>query len=236
MLTGVTLSTYFNDSANDDYRLKAGASAIAAGVNISSYSTKKDYGNTSHVTATPSVGAFETGSAAWTDMYHYALLAGDQPPVVDCGADIDLVVSSTTITATASDPDGTIASYLWETVSGPNVPTLTNGTTATVTVSGLVVGSYLFRCTVTDNDGLTASDTVIVTVSAPTYTYHQWYSASDSAGAPNLATIATIPGATAKAYTPPTGQNKWFRRGTIPIAKTGNLVGIEYFTSWVNVP
>jgi hypothetical protein len=57
----------------------------------------------------------------------------------------------------SSDPDGTITSYVWK--RGTN----TVGTGSTLTLKR-GVGSYTFTLTVTDNGGLTAKDSVVVTV------------------------------------------------------------------------
>jgi gliding motility-associated-like protein len=93
--------------------------------------------------------------------------AVNQNPVANAGVDktINLPTSSTTLTGSGSDPDGTISSYLWEKVSGPTV-TMTNTTSATVSLSSLVAGLYTFQLTVTDNKGATATDQVNVTVVA----------------------------------------------------------------------
>ena len=92
----------------------------------------------------------------------------NQLPVPNAGVDriITLPASTLTITGSATDPDGTIASYLWTKVSGPTA-TLTNANTATLSLSSLLAGSYTFRLTVTDNQSASASDDVIVTVNRP---------------------------------------------------------------------
>lgn len=89
-------------------------------------------------------------------------------PVVSAGVDLNLVlpISVVTLTATASDTDGTIASYAWSQVSGPSAAILTNITSSTVSVASLVAGTYTFSVTVTDNKGATATDQVVVTASA----------------------------------------------------------------------
>jgi beta-glucanase (GH16 family) len=88
------------------------------------------------------------------------------PPTADAGDDqnITLPTSSVTITGAGTDT-GIIESYMWEVISGPNVPGLTGDNTATVTANGLIVGSYVFELTVTDNGGLSATDQVSITVS-----------------------------------------------------------------------
>jgi beta-glucosidase len=89
-------------------------------------------------------------------------------PTANAGADksITLPTNNVVINGTGSDSDGTISSYAWTRVSGPNTPTLTNANTANLTASGLVAGTYVFRLTVTDNGGLSASDDVNVVVNS----------------------------------------------------------------------
>jgi gliding motility-associated-like protein len=92
-------------------------------------------------------------------------VASNQLPIVNAGSQktIFLPTNQVSITATASDPDGTISSILWEKKTGGSA-TLTNGNTLTVTVSGLTAGVYTFRITVIDNGGATAFSEVIVNV------------------------------------------------------------------------
>jgi hypothetical protein len=89
-------------------------------------------------------------------------------PVANAGADqaITLPASSVVLNGTGTDAGGSIAGYAWTQVSGPGTASLAGNTTANLTASSLVQGSYVFRLTVTDNSGLTASDEVMVTVSA----------------------------------------------------------------------
>jgi len=92
----------------------------------------------------------------------------NQPPLVSAGSPqtITLPVNSVTLTGSASDPDGSIASYLWTQVSGPSVANISNATSVSATMSSLVQGSYIFRLTATDNSGTSASGDVTVTVNA----------------------------------------------------------------------
>lgn len=92
----------------------------------------------------------------------------NQLPTVNLGTNrnITLPTNTITISGTATDADGTISSYRWSQVSGPNTATITNGSSANATFSNLVQGTYSFRLTVTDNAGGTAAATVSVTVNA----------------------------------------------------------------------
>ena len=60
------------------------------------------------------------------------------------------------------DPDGTINQFGWTQVSGPSTAGITDNNTAKPTVTGLIVGTYVFQLMVTDNNG--ASDTDEVTI------------------------------------------------------------------------
>jgi hypothetical protein len=90
----------------------------------------------------------------------------NQPPTVSAGSSqtITQPASSTTLSGTAGDVDGVIASQQWTQVSGPSNATLTNAASLTATATGLVVGIYSFRLTVTDDDGASASATTSVVV------------------------------------------------------------------------
>jgi hypothetical protein len=72
--------------------------------------------------------------------------------------------SSSTLTGSGTDIDGTIASYSWSQVSGPGTATITTPTATSTTVTSLVLGTYVFRLTVTDNLGATGSKDVSVAV------------------------------------------------------------------------
>jgi len=87
-------------------------------------------------------------------------------PLVNAGEDKTLILPQNTIqiTATASDLDGTIATYQWTQLSGPINPTLNGTGTITLTASDLVPGTYEFLISVTDNDAATSSDKVAVNV------------------------------------------------------------------------
>jgi hypothetical protein len=74
--------------------------------------------------------------------------------------DADIQLSGTD----SYDPDGSVVEYMWEQVSGPNSATIAAATSATTSITDVVEGSYVFRLTVTDNDGTSASDVVKITV------------------------------------------------------------------------
>ena len=92
----------------------------------------------------------------------------NQPPTANAGLDknITLPTNSVSLNGSGTDPDGTIAAYLWTKISGPAGGTITNTASATTSVTGLAQGVYKFQLRVTDNSGATDTDTMQVTVNA----------------------------------------------------------------------
>ncbi|UII19713.1 PKD domain-containing protein [Fulvivirga ligni] len=92
--------------------------------------------------------------------------AANIPPVANAGTDqiINLPVSTAILTGIGTDANGSIASYSWEQYSGPSESVISNASSPTANVSGLVEGIYTFRLTVTDDEGESDYDDVQVTV------------------------------------------------------------------------
>lgn len=86
----------------------------------------------------------------------------NQAPVVEAGEKITITLptNSASFTAIASDVDGSIASYTWKKIGGSNTITMVGASTATLSVSNVISGTYVFRVEVSDNNGLKAADTV----------------------------------------------------------------------------
>ena len=92
---------------------------------------------------------------------------GNQPPIVAGGPNqtITIPTSQVSLSGTAYDNDGTIVSILWTKIAGGSA-SITNPTSLSTTVTGLTLGSYVFRLTATDNSGATGSSDVTITVSS----------------------------------------------------------------------
>ena len=91
-------------------------------------------------------------------------------PVVSAGADQTVAQgASVSATATATDADGTIASYAWTCTEWPGAgaPTLTGAATATVSFTAADYGRYVLSVVATDNDG-NPSEADTVTIYVPT--------------------------------------------------------------------
>jgi hypothetical protein len=88
-------------------------------------------------------------------------------PVAVAGADrvIDFPKDSVHLDGSFSaDADGTITTYHWEMVNGPQRFEIVSASTAKTAVTGLVEGMYEFQLTVTDNLGALSKDVVQVRV------------------------------------------------------------------------
>lgn len=101
-------------------------------------------------------------------------LAGGTPanraPVAAAGADVSVTGPASVVLdgSSSSDSDGSVASYAWEQLSGTSV-SLTGANTAQASFDVAEVAqteTLTFKLTVTDNEGATGTDTVVVTVKA----------------------------------------------------------------------
>ncbi len=88
------------------------------------------------------------------------------PPVTNAGIDqkITLPINTVTLSGSATDSDGTIASYSWTQTNGPSVATLSTPLSSSTSANNLVEGIYVFKLTSVDDKLATASDEVVVTV------------------------------------------------------------------------
>jgi hypothetical protein len=90
----------------------------------------------------------------------------NQPPIPRAGADQTITLPLNTIKldgSTSIDPDGNITAYAWTKTSGPTANT-TGDNTAILNVTNMQQGVYIYRLTVTDNQGASNYDEVSVTV------------------------------------------------------------------------
>jgi hypothetical protein len=98
----------------------------------------------------------------------------NKPPVADAGPDQTIMKPRDNIrlsTGLSHDPDGSIVSYQWTAIAGPNSPNMdkdriliTGLQPYEMFVSGLLEGVYLFELLVTDNNKASSRDTMKVTV------------------------------------------------------------------------
>lgn len=90
----------------------------------------------------------------------------NKAPLAKAPKDTSIVLpqSGLSLSATATDSDGTIASQSWRKLNGPASITLQNVNTSTVTAINLTAGTLQLEYAATDNGGSTARDTVNITI------------------------------------------------------------------------
>jgi K319L-like, PKD domain/Kelch motif len=104
------------------------------------------------------------------------LAQSNRPPIAKAGPDqiITLPTNSVTLDGSGStDPDNNITSYSWAKISGPSSFIIANANVSQTQVTNLNQGVYLFELKVTDNGGLSAKDTVQITVNDATQSNHR---------------------------------------------------------------
>jgi hypothetical protein len=99
--------------------------------------------------------------------YSFEAGTGNQPPVAAAGADqvINLPIDSALLDGRlSSDPDGRIIAWRWSGISGPAAARIVQPDSPSTVLDELVAGSYQLSLQVTDDQGLTDTDTVQITV------------------------------------------------------------------------
>src|SRR5687768_2476532 len=88
----------------------------------------------------------------------------NQPPIANAGPDQTIVLPTDSIVLngnSSSDPNGIITSYKWTNISGPAPSVISNSVSSQTIVKKLAAGQYLFELKVTDDENLSAKDTVL---------------------------------------------------------------------------
>lgn len=99
----------------------------------------------------------------------------NKPPIAVAGPDQVITLPTDSVlldSRTSRDPDGFISSFLWTKISGPSSFSIIKPSDSATKVKTLLKGVYLFELKVTDNGGLSAKDTVQITVNDPLQLNH----------------------------------------------------------------
>jgi len=94
------------------------------------------------------------------------------PPKAIAGADINLTLPLDSVVldgGASSDADGTIIDYKWQVISGPSTFTIGNPSVSKTVIKDLIAGVYQIELTITDDDGLMATDILQINVVDPVY-------------------------------------------------------------------
>jgi hypothetical protein len=141
-----------------------GANAIDATLYTLNYSDFEPDSSSALITGT-NVNVTATEGMQWLEVTYEE--AGNIAPVAAAGTDQTITLPTDQVTVNGSgstDADGTISTYAWTKISGPSTFTITSPSAASTTITGLIEGTYVFRLTVTDNDGGTDTDDITITV------------------------------------------------------------------------
>ena len=97
------------------------------------------------------------------------------PPVANAGDDLRSQPGKTIIlNGSGTDADGNIVSYEWRKVSGNDSYNILSPSAAITEVNKLTAGEYEFELTVMDNDGLKATDRMILRIDTKTAVIPPW--------------------------------------------------------------
>lgn len=90
----------------------------------------------------------------------------NKPPTAEAGDNVTISLPQTwtMLDASKSKDDNKIVSFGWEQLEGPSVAVIKTANMSQPNVTSLTKGKYLFKLTVTDDNGNLASDTVYVIV------------------------------------------------------------------------
>jgi hypothetical protein len=90
----------------------------------------------------------------------------NKPPLANAGEtySIQLPKDTVRLTGFGTDVDGSVVGYSWSQTDGPQLAAITTPNQASTFVGNLREGKFVFRLTVTDNNGATGSGTVSVIV------------------------------------------------------------------------
>jgi hypothetical protein len=160
-----------------------GEDSYVLGGSIKSYSWNKISGPSNYDILTPNTKTTWIRSMA-AGVYVYRLtikdnngyegiddvvitVRGGNAPVANAGKDETIPPGQATVLHGENSyaNTGNIKNYQWSKVSGPNNFEITSPGDKTTWIRNMVVGTYVYRLTITDNSGNTATDDVTITVS-----------------------------------------------------------------------
>ena len=141
------------------------------GVTLSGSGSTRTFTATTAGSRTFQLTVTDDDGATASDTVVVNVTSSNAPPNANAGADQTVTVGTqvTLNASSSSDSDGTIASYSWTQTAGSTVAL--SGTGASRTFTPTSSGSRTFQVTVTDDDGSTATDTVVITVNDPASNY-----------------------------------------------------------------
>ena len=104
--------------------------------------------------------------------FKFALTSANMSPTANAGTDqvVLLPLNSVTLNGSGQGYVGaTITGYNWKQVDSNAAVTISNPASASPVISNLALGTYIFELKVTDNNGMSATDQVVVLVKPANY-------------------------------------------------------------------
>ncbi|MDP4254893.1 MAG: T9SS type A sorting domain-containing protein [Bacteroidota bacterium] len=177
---GGTSAVQANAGANQTIQLPANSVTLNGNVStgtITSYAWTKVSGpNTPAIASPSSVSTSITGLVQGTYVFQLSVNGGASTSQVtitvngatvsvqaNAGGNQTIQLPATSVTLNGNGSTGTITSYTWTKVSGPNTPAIASPSSVSTSVTGLVQGTYVFQLSV--NGGASTSQ-VTITVNA----------------------------------------------------------------------
>ena len=164
----VTFNTIAEAGAFDEIEVQLDSGAP---VSLSAMATEHTFNNVANGAHTISVQMLLAGSALANveaqDSVSFSVNVSAAPPTAEAGVDQSVVQGDTVqLDGSASTDNGTIVQYAWQQTAGSSVVSFNTSAASPTFTAPNVAGneSYTFQLTVTDNDGLTDSDTVTITI------------------------------------------------------------------------
>ena len=158
--------------------------------------------------------------------------ANNRPPTANAGPDQSVETNTpVTLTGAGSDPDGDPLTYSWAQTSGTAVMLTVSGNERAFTPTSS--GSYSFVLTVTDDKGLSASDSVVIVVTNPAQPPNQAPAASAGVDQQvEAGTPVTLTGVGSDPENDPLTYS-WAQSGGSPVTLAGSA-NIRTFTPTVS--
>jgi poly(3-hydroxybutyrate) depolymerase len=181
--TGHTISTYaWAETSGPSCTITPTSSGSTGTTVITNMNTAGTYNF--QLTVTNNVSATATSTVSVTVV--------SNAPVANAGGDqtVTLPTNSTTLNGTGST--GTITSWSWTELSGPNSATITNGTTSIATVSNLTSGSYVFKLSVNGGVSTSTANVIVNPVPGPCHGTRK-YLTPDPTDSSVFMTVTTTP-------------------------------------------
>jgi Domain of unknown function (DUF4082)/Bacterial Ig-like domain/Bacterial Ig domain/Secretion system C-terminal sorting domain len=182
--TGETASGWQTVNFTTPVAIVSGTTYVAAYYNAKGYYVADDNGLATAIT-NGNLTALANGTDGTNGVYNYsattpifpsssfhssnywvdAIFSSNVTPTANAGTNQTISLPTSSVTLNGSGSTGSITSYTWTNVSGPNTPTITTPAAASTTVTGLIQGTYIFQLSV--NGGVSTSQVTVTVNPAP---------------------------------------------------------------------